>query len=422
LTTSHRVSTDFTNDLETLRAALFRIQSMAMYRSVCTSCGDLSFSLGNRVANGDELALRIAKGLVITEGDSLLKSIGGALPSREGTEALARIMADRAVWKGEEETALSLGTIASVARRMFRLAGRRNIILLSHGFVVPKEQQGQLMQMVDSVLRSGVTIQTVNSAGLLTGFQTGGSPLDDDTVEPSRPSGSTAIRESEYQARLAGAETLRTIADSTGGTAIENSTDFLGAVRRLATPLEYRYILGFTPRDLAADGSFHKLTVKLTNSAYKSYTPQARRGYYAPKQDEGLPQAAEKEIEAAIFSRDDIRDVPVEMRTDLKDEELTVSADVDLKLLHFRVADGRNCEEVTAVAAVFDHDGNFISGERQTLTLKLRDETLAGLSQKPPETLRSSFTLSPGTYLVRLVVHSAEDQAMTEVSKLVDIP
>jgi hypothetical protein len=70
---------------------------------------------------------------------------------------------------------------------------------------------------------------------------------------------------------------------------------------------------------------------------------------------------------------------------------------------------------------VFDRDGNFIAGTQQTLTLKLRDETMDGLGQKPPETLESAFALSPGSYLVRLVVRSADDAAMTEVSQQVDV-
>jgi hypothetical protein len=168
------------------------------------------------------------------------------------------------------------------------------------------------------------------------------------------------------------------------------------------------------------------LKLTLTNSVYKGFTLQARRGYYFPKRGEGLPEAAAEGIENAVFSRDDIRDLPVEMRTDVKKAEgaggeLTVSTDIDLKLLHYRKADGRNCQELTAVAAVFDRDGNFVTGKQQILTLKLRDKTMDGLGQKPPETLQSSFALSPGTYLIRLVVRSAEDQTITEVSSQLDV-
>jgi hypothetical protein len=52
----------------------------------------------------------------------------------------------------------------------------------------------------------------------------------------------------------------------------------------------------------------------------------------------------------------------------------------------------------------------------------LRDETLAGLEQRPPETLKSTFNLNPGTYLVRLVVRSGGGGAMTTTSGSVEIP
>jgi hypothetical protein len=50
--------------------------------------------------------------------------------------------------------------------------------------------------------------------------------------------------------------TLGAIADGTGGTAIENTNDYLGAVRRVAAPPEYRYVLGISPQNLAPTGSF----------------------------------------------------------------------------------------------------------------------------------------------------------------------
>jgi VWFA-related protein len=428
-TTSRRVFTDFTGDLDKLHTALFRITSTAMYRSVCGPCGDLSYFLAYQVMRGNRTALQTAEPLAIPTGASTggnpgppagraAASAGGLSQptSPVGNEGMAaEIAAARAVRLGQQETDLSLNALRDVARRMISLAGRRTIVMLSQGFFVTDEQQGEMEQTIDWALRSGVVINTLNSGGLTTGMEMGVSPMEDDTVEPGGHS-----TQFTNQARLANAENLAFIADATGGTAILNSNDYLGGVRRIASPPEYRYFLGFTPHDLATDGKFHALSLKLANSALKGDSVQARRGYYAPKQGEGLPEAAAKEIENAVFTRDDVRDLPVEMRTEVKAGELTVSADIDLKLLHYRKADGRNCQELTAVAAVFDHDGNFIAGKQQTLTLKLRDQTVDGLAQKAPEKLESSFALSAGTYLVRLVVRS-EDQTMTEISGQVDV-
>jgi hypothetical protein len=74
------------------------------------------------------------------------------------------------------------------------------------------------------------------------------------------------------------------------------------------------------------------------------------------------------------------------------------------------------------VAAVFDANGNFIAGTQKTLQLRLRDETVRGLDQKPPVTIDSNFDMQPGAYLVRLVVRDAEGQQLTAENAGVQIP
>ena len=143
-TTSRKVFTDFTDDLDKLHTALYRIDSTAMYRSVCTSCGDLSFYLGYQVIKGNTLAMQFASGLAQTPAQKLAGSAptgrGGSTPSSGGltqpafpTGAAgldAEVAATHAVRLGEQETDLSLDALRDVARRMVSLAGRRTIALL----------------------------------------------------------------------------------------------------------------------------------------------------------------------------------------------------------------------------------------------------------------------------------------------------
>jgi hypothetical protein len=225
------------------------------------------------------------------------------------------------------------------------------------------------------------------------------------------------------EALIAGAATLQTLAEGTGGTAIENSNDYLGGVKRLAAPPEYRYVLGFEAKDLVADGKFHKLAVAV---AKRDYTVQTRRGYYAPQRGEGLTEAAAKEIENAVFSRDNINSLPVNMRTEVSQAEgmaaeLAVTSNVDLQLLHYRKAGDRNCEDLTVVSTVFDSDGNFVGGRQQLLQLRLRDETLAKLEDRRAETVKASFDLNPGTYAIRVVVRSAEQGKISATTAQVEI-
>ena len=72
------------------------------------------------------------------------------------------------------------------------------------------------------------------------------------------------------------------------------------------------------------------------------------------------------------------------------------------------------------MSAVFGRNGNFIQGMEKVVTLHLKDETLehklaSGL------TLKSSFDVKPGSYMVRLVVRDAEGQLMSAENGMIEI-
>jgi hypothetical protein len=155
----------------------------------------------------------------------------------------------------------------------------------------------------------------------------------------------------------------------------------------------------------------------VTASSGEKLTLQARRGYWAPKHSEDEAAVSKQQIEDAVFSRDEIHSLPVDMHTQLsksgEQSKLTVLTSVDLKLVHLRKADDRNRNDLTIVAALFDTNGNFVVGTQKLLELRLRDETVARLEQKPPIVINTDFDVKPGGYLVRLVVRDAEGQQVT---------
>ena len=72
------------------------------------------------------------------------------------------------------------------------------------------------------------------------------------------------------------------------------------------------------------------------------------------------------------------------------------------------------------MSALFNRNGNFVEGIEKTVTMKLKDETLerklgSGI------TLKTSFDVKPGSYLVRLVVRDAEGQMMSAENGTVEI-
>jgi len=73
------------------------------------------------------------------------------------------------------------------------------------------------------------------------------------------------------------------------------------------------------------------------------------------------------------------------------------------------------------VMAVFDRNGNFLQGNQKLMEMRWKDETLQG-KLGPGVTLKTSFDVKPGNYMVRLVARDSEEQLISAESGAVEIP
>jgi hypothetical protein len=216
---------------------------------------------------------------------------------------------------------------------------------------------------------------------------------------------------------------LDTLAYSTGGTAISDN-DLLGGFNRLANPPEYVYYLGFYPRDLKPDGKFHEIKVTLANG--QGLSVQARKGYWAPSHAEDAATAATREIAEAVFSHDELRDLPLDIDTGFykitaAEAKLKITAHLDIRQLHLRKADDRNRNDVTVVCALFDGNGNYIKGVQKVVELRLKDENVEH-RRSLGLTMNSDFDVKRGAYMIRVVVRDAEGRQMAAANDTVEIP
>jgi len=184
------------------------------------------------------------------------------------------------------------------------------------------------------------------------------------------------------------------------------------------------YVLAFSPQNLKFDGNFHP--VKVTLIKPKGLTVQARRGYYAPKRPEDSSAQAKEEIEQAVFSKDEVNELPLTVQTQFfkfteLDAQLSVLTHVDLHLLRFRKEGERNLNNLTLVTAVFDRDGKLVTGKQKTVDFRLRDQTLEQLLRSGI-TVKISFDIKAGTYLVRQVVRDTEGGQLAGLNRTVEIP
>jgi len=164
--------------------------------------------------------------------------------------------------------------------------------------------------------------------------------------------------------------------------------------------------------------------LKVTLRNPKGLDMQARRGYYAPDRAIDPEEQAKQEIEEAVFSQEELIDLPVDLSLQfLKSSDasakLNVLAKVDLKRLRFRKADDRNNNTLTVVSTVFDRNGNYVAGIKKVVDMRFKDETLDNL--KSGVTVKTTLDVVPGKYMVRLVVRDSEDQVMSARSGFVEI-
>jgi len=89
-------------------------------------------------------------------------------------------------------------------------------------------------------------------------------------------------------------------------------------------------------------------------------------------------------------------------------------------LLRFRKLDDRNLNTLTVVASAFDRNGNFVTGIQRIIDLRLRDQTLETVTSGI--TVKTTLDVTPGSYLVRLVVRDSEGQTMSARNGVVEIP
>jgi hypothetical protein len=158
----------------------------------------------------------------------------------------------------------------------------------------------------------------------------------------------------------------------------------------------------------------------------KGFALQARRGYFAPRASEDAGTRAKEEIEEAVYSQDEMRELPIDVHTQFyrvngTDVRLAVLTHLNMASLRFLKEQDRNLNDLTFVTVLFDRDGKYVKGIEKQLKFHVRDATLARLTQSGI-TLKAEFDLKPGTYMVRQIVRDSQAGQLSGLSRTVEIP
>ncbi|HYG99993.1 MAG TPA: VWA domain-containing protein [Terriglobales bacterium] len=179
----------------------------------------------------------------------------------------------------------TLNALRDLGKATASLSGRKNVIWLTTGFPMVDRPTDALRNPRVPVSRSNsaserrdFTQEVRRAAEHLAGLQVALYPIDlKGLVGPIRGLNDVMFT----RGMLEGQDerfTLSTLAQETGGRAYYDKNDLHAEIARVLTKDSNYYTLAYTPRNIAWDGSYHKVKVKV---ARKHVDLTHRRGYYA---------------------------------------------------------------------------------------------------------------------------------------------
>jgi len=314
----------------------------------------------------------------------------------------------------------SMRTLRNVADYMAGMRGRRKAVVffsegINYDVVDPINNpnasavQQDIRDMVAAATRGNVNVYTVDPRGVTTGMEEaielGGFPAD----------GSISSVQLMEEMRLEH-DSLRVIAEETGGFPVLNQNDFRNAFSRILEENSSYYVLGYYPANDKRDGRFRNVEVKTLKPGLRV---RARRGYVAPssKTKDTAPLDAAKgtsrELRDALDSPIPISGLTISaFATPMMGEggkvAIAMAIELDGRAFTFtQTPQGLFADDLEVTAFAADtKDGKVKDGVRDTFNLALKPETHALVRQGSFRIIRR-ILVPPGKYQLRIGAREA---------------
>ncbi|HKM79512.1 MAG TPA: VWA domain-containing protein [Candidatus Acidoferrum sp.] len=412
--TSGQLTQDFTSDKEALKQKVVGLMPRGAMGGHITDCPDVSYYMADLIENKHD-----PQAFSIVVQEALQCMFGGNQQMLGAAQAAAQAAVMVALNAGDADNNYTYRLLEEVLRRLAGKPGERILLLASPGFLIAMDTQDE-SGIVDRANRANIVINTLDARGLYAPEPGGDISQQNSDAALTAGFKATYRLAEQFEQQFV----LMDFAYGTGGTFFHNSNDLESGLKLAGGVPEVSYVLGFSPQNQKMDGKYHVLKVTLAQK--QKYAIQARRGYYAPKKLDDPQEMEKQEIQEALFSQDEIHDLPLSLQTQYfktvdTGARLSVVSHLELEGMHFRKAEGRNFDNLTVATAVFDENGNFITGGEKIVKMRLFDATFDKLS-RTGLTVKSSFEVKPGKYMVRQVVRDSEGAQMAARNGTVIIP
>jgi VWFA-related protein len=351
----------------------------------------------------DREALRAAVGsLRVGEGTDLvdLGSTGDDTTGVDNGEAYTADETEFNVFNTDRK----LSALEDAVRRFTNLPEKKALIYFSSG--VSKnglENQSQLRSTTNAAVRANVAIYTVDARGLVAA-----APLGNADTGSQRGSGAyTGAANASMRASFADQqETLVTLAGDTGGKALLDTNDLTMGIQQAQRDIASYYVLGYYSNNLAKDGKFRHIKVRLNPSVRA--TVNYRQGYFAAKEFRNFSESdKERQLEDALLLGDPVTELPMAVEVNyFRMARRSYFVPVAIKLpgsaLELVRKRGGSSAEFDFIGQVRDASGKLAASVRDGITVKLSEDAAGRLANRNLQ-YDAGFTLPPGAYTVKLL-------------------
>jgi VWFA-related protein len=205
----------------------------------------------------------------------------------------------------KDRVRLTVAALIAISHHIGVLRGRKNLVWVSGSFPFDlgnekfdlewANETGQsfsreIERAARALADAGIAVYPVDARGLMGNGVTAAG----DNSEAPHPEFADGDEHLPTRVTPGNLETMKVLAERTGGKAFYGSNNLSEAIRRAMDDSRVTYTLGFYPADAKWDGSFHRIKVKVKTSGAEV---RARTGYFALRDSAETPP---KSIQAII--------------------------------------------------------------------------------------------------------------------------
>lgn len=309
--------------------------------------------------------------------------MGGAGSAAADAMAMSRIQAQYQSLKSaldREQTRQVLLALRAISLGLKQMPGRKNLLLVSQGFVIQEQLWGQLKSVVDSANKSQVAIYALDPSGLKTRGVSGSMrPRDEFSSALGASENERNNLGSESRIKATGGENvfdrvtqvghdqpetaLRYISGSTGGIFIHNTNDLSAGLSRVSEDMKTYFQLSYRSTNPKMDGKFREIRVELK---VPHLTVRSRAGYYAVPAGYDLLSPHEYELVSAAGTASADLKMPLYLRVGSfrqtgPDYTVPVIFEVPTTALRFEKQADSEIANLSVVGLVRDAKGELVT-------------------------------------------------------------